>query len=180
MLNVLFVSESAHLSYCLSQWLKALVMLPKKQWAALEQDLGTRHHFASYDGILQLQDACCHRIRFILRKTQKAKSKKRYKISYKCFRAVCFLSMEYFNWKQYSQEINSFSTCAWSLELKHLAKTDHSGEQTNLAQVTATGWTGIFLEEWQEKELRRSCCGELKAQLKDTLACTGEVNKEPP
>lgn len=49
MLNVFFVSESAHLSYCLSQWLKALVMLPKKQWAGLEQDLGTRHHFASYD-----------------------------------------------------------------------------------------------------------------------------------
>lgn len=49
MLKVFFVSQSAHLSYSLSQWLKALVMLAKKQRAGLEQDLETRHLFATCD-----------------------------------------------------------------------------------------------------------------------------------
>jgi len=35
--------------------------------------------------------------------------------------------------------------------------------------VTAIGWTGIFLEEWQEKELKRSWYGKLKAQLINKL-----------
>lgn len=47
--KVVFISQSAHLSYCLSQWLKTLLMLTKKQHAGVEQDLETRHQFSTCD-----------------------------------------------------------------------------------------------------------------------------------
>ena len=51
MLKVFFISQFAHLSYCPSQWLKALLMLTKSEHTGLEQDLETemRHQFSSCD-----------------------------------------------------------------------------------------------------------------------------------